>query len=359
MERTALSNEQLLTSSDSASTELSLIQADILSVIRTLLQRPDFTAQDSFFEGGGTSADAVQLQTHIQQHYGVELKFLTLFRYPTAEQLALILRGQQHQPDAPTLFRMRPAQQTGPDTPVLAFVGTRGFIFLDYLGLAAEIDPKYEVIYLDWKDLDRDQYLRPQVDAFTAGYHQLLVDFCQGRPLVLAGICDGALLAAELPAKFPADTRPPIVILDTRAYSPERKTGAYYLLRLKLFWAHPWKTKWAKIRKHLRLFSDKRSYTATPVPPELSKTAHKSWVGGLTMYQVPTNIHLIRGIHSDVDEAGNLPGLGWRDLTLGTFSSTLVSGTHETLFKESHVEAVAEAINGFIAQEMQAKPETI
>lgn len=325
-----------------ANEQISAIELDLLRAILQQLQVPQFTAIDHFFKAGGTSRQALAILEYIQQAYGVELNFLTLFRYPTATKLAHILYGHTHITEKPTLFPIR----TSPEArKTLAFVGTRGFVFLDYLALAAEIHPDIEVVYMDWKNLDRDHFLQPQVDTFAQQYHELLADYCGNKPLFLAGICDGSLIAVETSARFEQGNRPPVIILDTRAHAPERNQWAYYRLRLRLFLAHPWHIKWKKIRKHLRLLRDKLSYSSPK--PRMKEKGQRSWIGGLPMRLVPTDLYLIRGKESEIEMEAD-PSLGWSSLTQGKFSTRWVPGTHDTLFKEINVEAVAREISHII-----------
>ena len=332
------------------------IEEDLIQVVKSLLENPAFSVEDHFFKAGGTSAQAIQIQNHIRNKYGVELKFVTLFRYAKVSELSLILYGHKNTTAQPTLFRMRSV--TNPRG-ILAFVGTRGFVFLDYLGLAAEIAPEYDIIYLDWKDLDRDHYLRPQIDAFTESYFKLLSEYAGEIPLVLAGICDGALISVELAARFSPDSTPPVIILDTRAFAPEREHLEYYKTRLRLFLAHPFKIQTQKIKKHLGILLKRIIYRGKttsklnisaqqePSPPKRLKTSRRSWVGGIRMRPVPTQVHLLRGEDSDIQMESD-PSLGWKELAQKGFSRSMVPGSHETLFKEANVDAVAEAIDHYL-----------
>ena len=50
--------------------------------------------RDNFFEAGGHSLLAVRLLAQVQERFGAELPLQALFRGPTVEAMAALLRGE-------------------------------------------------------------------------------------------------------------------------------------------------------------------------------------------------------------------------------------------------------------------------
>ncbi|UVS82803.1 amino acid adenylation domain-containing protein (plasmid) [Burkholderia glumae] len=74
--------------------------AALLEIWRSLLGPGQIGPHDNFFERGGDSLLAMQLQHHIDQAFRIELPIVDVFRYPTIEAMAARLGAPQPSPAA-------------------------------------------------------------------------------------------------------------------------------------------------------------------------------------------------------------------------------------------------------------------
>ena len=67
------------------------VENTILAVFRSVMKNPTLSAEDNLFYCGGTSLEAMRLQTEIEQMTGEHLPLVEIMRHPTARGLAQFL----------------------------------------------------------------------------------------------------------------------------------------------------------------------------------------------------------------------------------------------------------------------------
>ncbi len=70
------------------------LEEKLVHIWKEVLQLEDVGVTDNFFEMGGHSLAAIQVQTRIQELTGKELSLVDMFKYPTIEALARYLSGE-------------------------------------------------------------------------------------------------------------------------------------------------------------------------------------------------------------------------------------------------------------------------
>ncbi|GCD98575.1 non-ribosomal peptide synthetase [Embleya hyalina] len=125
----------------------SAVDADpVLTILRTALRRPDFTADDDFFAAGGNSLRAVAVVVELSDRFGTDIGVRDMVEHPTASGLRRLIarRGHERIPtsadlvaadladlaDLATIPAPRPARRSRAARTVLltgatGFVGTR------------------------------------------------------------------------------------------------------------------------------------------------------------------------------------------------------------------------------------------
>lgn len=87
----AQNNEPLMVERISAESPLSPTEAQLLSLIRALLENPKLSRADNFFLAGGHSLLGMQLVMRLGETFKVNLTLRQLFEAPTVERLAILI----------------------------------------------------------------------------------------------------------------------------------------------------------------------------------------------------------------------------------------------------------------------------
>lgn len=323
-------------------TALETIRTQLQSCFSELLDMQNVPRDMGFLDLGGTSMDMLHLQFFIQQTFAVELKFGTLHQFSSVNLLALVIQQSQGSNIAPELFRLR--SEPSPQA-VIVFVDTKGYDFLEYLEASKHIAPGIEVAYLEWKALDHDATMAPQMDAFATQYASLLETNYPGQALTLAAACDGAVVAFECHRKLKMwkKSTAKVVVIDTRAHCPERMSPQYYVGRFRSFLASSGSDRRKKFYKHCRRLWTWSRLTLLGNQRLQLPSRSISWIGGFGLRPQACDLSLIRGMESHIDLLGD-PTLGWRSLVQGRFESYLVPGNHYTIFEMPSVLSLADML---------------
>ncbi len=94
VDRSALRNRSPEWLTEVAGASISPLEATILQIWETILGQQGMTVQDDFFEWGGQSLQTIQVANWLGAKLGCEIEIATLFRYPTAAELARALSSQ-------------------------------------------------------------------------------------------------------------------------------------------------------------------------------------------------------------------------------------------------------------------------
>jgi amino acid adenylation domain-containing protein len=179
--------ESFVAPSDSLEQKLANVWRQVLGVERV-------GVFDNFFNLGGHSLLAVRLFTEIEKLTGWSLPVLTLFQSPTVKGLADALRRMQSS-EAPSL--VVPIRGEGSKEPLFLAHGAGGGMLWGYANLAQYLDverPVYAFNSLDSEGLDEFT----TIEEMAAHYIQEMRAVQPRGPYHLGGYCFGGLVAYEM-----------------------------------------------------------------------------------------------------------------------------------------------------------------
>lgn len=174
--------------------------------------------QDNFFELGGHSLLAVSLMARIEQSFGRALPLSTLFRKPTIEQLAQVLREQAAPPAVSPLV---PIQTLGSATPLFCPAGGGGSV-LYYYPLAKYLGVGQPFYGLQAVGLDGECEPLTRVEDLAAAHLREIRKIQAEGPYRIAGHCFGGLVAFEIAQQLlrAGETIDLLMLIDVPARRP-------------------------------------------------------------------------------------------------------------------------------------------
>src|SRR5690606_28235423 len=128
---------------------------------------------DNFFEIGGHSLIAVQVMTRLEKESGVKLPLSILFKYPTVQKLALVLKSKEK--EANKWNSLVPIKPLGNKTPLYIIHGA-GLNVLPFYSIANNMDPEQPVYGLQAKGLNGIDEPLTSVEAMASLYIEEIVD---------------------------------------------------------------------------------------------------------------------------------------------------------------------------------------
>ncbi|KFA93195.1 non-ribosomal peptide synthetase [Archangium violaceum] len=149
--------------------------------------------RSNFFELGGHSLLAVRLMARIREATGRELPLATLFRAPTVEQLAALLRQESPLPWSPLV----PLSGGGEKTPLFLVHPVGGNVF-SYTGLARQLGSERPVFGLQAQGLDGLGAPLSSVEEMAALYVETIRTVQPSGPYLLGGWSLGGVIAYEM-----------------------------------------------------------------------------------------------------------------------------------------------------------------
>jgi amino acid adenylation domain-containing protein len=171
------------------------IEAALSKIWRKVLHNEAIGVTDNFFDVGGHSLLAVQLMAAIATETGHEVPLTALFRAPTVESMAKLLRdGNQSQAD-PIVMPV----QAGDGVPFFA-VAAPGTTALGYAALAKAMGAT-QVVY----KLQSRRVVPPTSPITLTDMRSLALEYIEGMrsvqpsgPYYLGGMCAGAHIAEQM-----------------------------------------------------------------------------------------------------------------------------------------------------------------
>jgi thioesterase domain-containing protein/acyl carrier protein len=166
----------------------------LVEVWQELLEIDPIGIEDDFFELGGHSMLAVRMVAEVEKRSGVAIPLAALFRRPTIEHLAELLRHPQKSGPAAALIGLN-QQTTG--TPLFCIHPAGGTVFC-YRELADHLQQRRPVYGLQARGVDgRDEPHRCLVEM--AGYYaDAIRQICPEGPCELLGWSIGGNIAFEV-----------------------------------------------------------------------------------------------------------------------------------------------------------------
>ena len=327
--------------------------------------------RDDFFALGGTSLLAVRLFAQIEKLTGKKLPLVTLFRAPTIEQLAGLLSRKKTGQSSSALVAIQPK---GSRPPLVLIHGAGGGILWGYANLAAALPSEQPVYAID--------------PRWTAGLHETRVEDMAERyiaelralapkgPYHLGGYCFGGYVAYEMARQLQAKGEPTglVLLIDCAAPNGSYERVQWWkpsfladFLKNSIYWAQDFwrlppperhellKRKWAVLRRSLLRRSDQSGRPAIDVDDFIDTSQFPE--DELKLWQV----HLRAGSdyvpqpyrgHVTLLRTRRHPFLcsfdpfyGWGDLAQDGVESRLIPGSHENIFVEPDVTALARQVD--------------
>lgn len=314
----------------------------------------------NFFELGGHSLKAVRLLAEIEKELGVDLPLNAIFKAPTVERLASIIRDNGWQPPRNCVVEMR----AGGFKPPLFLVHGGYSSLLQYLG---DDQPVYSLSLFGLFEKD---LVSIHLEEIATRYIQSIRTLQPRGPYYIGGYSGAGVIAFEMARQLhmKGESVALLALFDTqgpesRALPIRDKIGAYLTIMRRM-----------ELRDGLRYGIAKMSALKEDVVRSFWYLMHRpSLRANLPLALTPRNINMIylkalreylpqvypggavlfraqdRSIAFEADSQ-----LGWSGMAAGGFTVPDVPGNHFSMLAEPHVRAVADRLHAYLRD---AQPE--
>ena len=169
------------------------VELQLIHLWETIIGVHPIARGDNFFEIGGTSLMAVRLFAQIEKSFGRKIPLAALFKSPTVEQLAQILRNDEH---STAWSCVVPFQSSGSRPPLFTVHGHTGEV-LFYSHLARNLGADQPFYALQSRGLTgADAHLT--IEEMATDYVREIRTVQPNGPYFLAGYCFGGRIAFEM-----------------------------------------------------------------------------------------------------------------------------------------------------------------
>ena len=170
------------------------LEVQLVKTWEKVLARKPIGIRDNFFALGGDSLLAVRLFAQIENRFGKKLPLATLFKSPTIEQLAEVLRATKSQNNWSCLV---PVQPEG-SLPPMFCIHAGGANVLIYRPLARHLGTQQPVYALQARGLDGRMNPLDSVEEMATLYLAEIRSLQPEGPYYLLGASFGGLVAFEM-----------------------------------------------------------------------------------------------------------------------------------------------------------------
>jgi amino acid adenylation domain-containing protein len=169
------------------------LEGQLVRIFERVLSTSAVSVQDDFFDLGGHSLLAVQLFSLLEKTFGIRIPLATLFKAPTVERLAEVLRQQAKEARWSALVPLQPAGRRPP------FFGVHGHSgeVLFYRELSLRLGGDQPFFALQSQGLSGKPAHR-SIAAMAAHYIEEIRSVQPRGPYFLGGYCLGAFVAFEM-----------------------------------------------------------------------------------------------------------------------------------------------------------------
>jgi len=354
-----------------------------------VLKMKPISVRDNFFELGGHSLLAVNLIARLEKEFERSLPLATLFRRPTIERLAQLLREQS--PAGPASLLV-PIQSQGSGTPFFCVAGGGGSV-LYYYPLAHHMGSQRPFLALQAIGLDGDRAPAARVEELAAAYVEEIRVVQPHGPYLLGGHCFGGLVAFEVSQQLrrQGEEVAKLVLMDVPAryidvdIDAAKTDDTTWLVKLAGVVSESTGTNLGVTEEDLRQrdaaaqlqYFNERMQAAGFLPPGadvakmqgLLRVFAANSTARYTPHDVqPVPIVLLRAgdFHRDydfspADDPGcalNESSLGWNRFSIGKVAVHVVPGNHITMMSEPNVAQLARQITSCLTQ-LEAAPHIV
>lgn len=170
------------------------LELELACIWEELLGIDKIGVTDNFFELGGHSLLAVRLMVSIEEKFGKPLPLAALFKAPTIEALAAVLRDDELScPWSPLV----PIQPKGHKPPIFCIPGVGGNVFCFY-PLSRYLGLEQPIYGLQVRGVDGESSPHRSIEEMAASYLESMQTIQPEGPYRLAGHSFGGLVAFEM-----------------------------------------------------------------------------------------------------------------------------------------------------------------
>jgi aspartate racemase len=361
-------DKNLITPRDALERDLAKIWGNILGI------RP-IEVRDNFFEIGGHSLLAVRLFAEIEKNLGRRLPLANIFRAPTIEQLARILRQEELSTSQFSIWSAYPSSvvpfQPNGSKPPLFWLnwGPWDFRLPRYLGLD---QPVYGLQHQS-QDGHRARYTT--IEDIATYYIRKMRALQAKGPYFLGGLCIGGMVAFEMAQQLQKQGEEVALLVLLDPSNPRHGELSSAPQRIPSLLSHViWFRN--KVHRHLRELAplgpqEKLSYALVRVQGKIMGLREKvSWIGRRVLcevfgYPLPSSLrtHYIVSVYGRARRA-YVPQLyrgrvilfktqgryrndqsGWEDLVAEGLEIQELDTDHDNVFREPYVRTFAQRLN--------------
>jgi thioesterase domain-containing protein/acyl carrier protein len=359
------------------------IEARLYDIWTELLRLSRVSVLDNFFELGGNSLIAVRLMSRIQQHFGQDLPLTMLFKYPTIEGLATILRRQSQPQEGQNI--LVPLQPQGSLLPFFCVHPAGGTVF-SYQALARHLGADRPFYGLQSPDTEASgatgasleelatYYVAAIQNAQPHGPYHLggwslggVIAFEIAQQLLQAGeeVAFLALLDSSVPISFyrqnGAEATTPVagareeigdgelaaaMIAEGTVAQPgeefaqlsSREKLTYVWEQARANHSIPHDTSFEQFRRISRM-----QYTNIRA---VGRYIPRSYPGRITLFRSSESLQAPDCLYDEMTARRLQPDGGWDELTTDQVEVHIVPGSHHDMVDEPHVRVLAEVLKG-------------
>jgi thioesterase domain-containing protein len=353
-----------------------MLELRLKQVWESVLKVRPVGVRDNFFEVGGHSMLAVKLMGEVQKLTQEPLPLGHLFKYPTIEQMASLLRGTSKPSSHGSLVEIQPGGSRKP----FFCVHPVGGNVLCYHDLARHLGQEQPFYGLQAKGLEGEQEPYTNIELMAARYLEEVRAVQAEGPYLIGGWSMGGVVAFEMAQQLRAQGQEVglLALIDSMYTSSENAArgddgGA---MLLDLFAANLAGTfnvnlpaltgeRLAKLQTEERLtFILDEAKKAGVIPPSfdlqqirallkvfvanfeaLHSYVPKPYAGPLTIFAASESI--VRQARNNIR--------GWEALAQGPLSVHELPGNHFTIINKTHVQTLAAQIKTCLAQITDAR----
>jgi thioesterase domain-containing protein/acyl carrier protein len=355
------------------------LELQVARVWEELLGVQGVGVRDNFFELGGHSLLAIQLFSRLEERLGQKLPVATLFRAPTVEQLASVIREEDPGADWSILV---PIQARGSRPPLFCVHGFGGGV-LDYGELAGLLGPDQPFFGLQARGRDGLNKPHSRIEEMAEAYIAAVRAMQPHGPYHLGGYCYGGIVAFEMARQLQAKGESTALLAILEGYAPRGSQAWEPLWRPRVFgsflrnlpyWLRDtvqregWQKRlWISVRLRARhgqwgevrdwdvsyaqrALEDVVGDTSALPEPVLNVTeAHHQamkryepqvYGGRVTLFRVRAST--LRRAHE--------PEMGWGRLAAGGVDIRLIPGAHYSILNRPYVEGLAAELRACLEQ---------
>jgi amino acid adenylation domain-containing protein len=352
--------------------EMQLVQA-----WEELLNIQPIGVKESFFEIGGHSLLALRLMTRIRKQFGYELPLTELFRSPSIESLARVLRRNYEVQESCLV----PLQTKGKSAPCF-FVHPVGGHVLCYMDLARRLGTEYPFYGLQAAGVSSTASIPKSIEEMAASYIRELEAVQPQGPYLLGGWSFGGVVAFEMAQQLAAKGQKvnALVLIDCAAPQPGGHQAEF---EESARMAHFAAVLAGQFGKEMRLALEElqglspekqldyifeKARSAQVLPPDIEaaelrrlyQNVFEPNLQALSAYRpqpyAEKVLLLLAAGEGHAEGARQLPDFapGWNELAPDRIEVHRLHGNHFTLVREPNVQAVSALIKAAFQQALDA-----